>query len=388
MLAPYDAFLDNDGVVTSGNIRSAATAVLVATLSAFVVGLLLFVFDNGLRSSSLDRRMRLLAGIGLAVVLVGAGAVGLAKVGDPIHYANTKIDEFTEAEPVATSGSTRLGSVGGQRSDLWRVALDEFKDHPLAGAGAGTYQFAYYKDRDTDRNLNDTHSLPMRLLADTGLIGTALFAAWLIALGVAVFRRARETADENRVWVAGLAAAGATIFAQCLTDWLWLLPGLLGLAVLALGLAAGGEPGDEKPSKSLKRSIPRLAWAAALVAALVSVTFLFLGDLYVRKARVEAFKSPEAELSAAQTAATFNPVSVTPLYLQASVYETRGERDRARRALLDALDLEPDNFVTLGLLGDFEVRGGNESAARSYYRRALVLNPLDVGLRQLSQGAE
>jgi hypothetical protein len=38
------------------------------------------------------------------------------------------------------------------------------------------------------------------------------------------------------------------------------------------------------------------------------------------------------------------------------------------------------------LLGDLEVRAGNEAVARSYYRRALALNPLDTGLQKLSRG--
>jgi hypothetical protein len=42
--------------------------------------------------------------------------------------------------------------------------------------------------------------------------------------------------------------------------------------------------------------------------------------------------------------------------------------------------------VTLGLLGDFEVRGGHRGAAVAYYRRAWHLNPRDVGLRKLAHG--
>jgi hypothetical protein len=40
--------------------------------------------------------------------------------------------------------------------------------------------------------------------------------------------------------------------------------------------------------------------------------------------------------------------------------------------------------VTLGLLGDLETRAGRRAAARSYYRRALALNPRDAGLQQLA----
>lgn len=387
LLTPFDAFNSGAGTVSGGDIRTAATALVLIAAAVFVGSMFLFIFDNGLRSPGIDRRMRVVAGAALVVLAVGAGAAGLAKIGNPVSYATEKLKEFNDVEPAAVSASTRLGTVSGQRSDLWRVALDQFRDHPLVGAGAGSYQFAYYRDRHTDRNLSDTHSLPLRLLADTGLIGTALFAIWLVAMAVAIGRRAREASAGERLWVAGLAAAGVTVLAQCLTDWLWLLPGLLGLSVLALGLAAGGEEADREAS-SVRWSPGRIAGGVALGAVLVSVTFLFLSDLYVRKARVEAFRSPQAELAAARTAAWFNPASITPLYLQASALESEGNRVEAKRALEQALEREPENFVTLGLLGDFEVRGGDDVAARKYYRRALALNPLDVGLQQLSEGTE
>jgi tetratricopeptide (TPR) repeat protein len=126
----------------------------------------------------------------------------------------------------------------------------------------------------------------------------------------------------------------------------------------------------------------------ALTAAILSVGALFLSGVYVRKARQQALSSPRASLASARTAASLDPVSVTPLYLQAAALEGEGNRADARARLLDALDLERDNFVTLGLLGDLEVRAGNEAVARRYYRRALALNPLDTGLRKLSRGED
>jgi O-antigen ligase len=386
LLEPYQAFDAGAGVATAGDIRAAATALLVLVAASFLLAAFLFVFDNGLRSGALDRRMRVVGVAGLVLVATAAGVAGLAKVGNPVDYADTKIEEFSDVEPEAPSGATRLGSVSGQRSDLWRVAWDEFRESPVLGAGAESYRFAYYEERRTDRNLSDAHSLPLRLLGDLGLLGTALFAVWLIAAATAIVRRARRATPSSRVWLAGLAAAGATVLSQCLTDWLWLLPGLLGLAVLALGLAAAEEPVEETAAPPW--SPARAAAAVALAVVAIGVGFLFLSDLYVRKARVEAERSSQAALDSARTAAWFNPVSVTPLYLEASALETQGRRGEARDALEEALEQEPRNFVTLGLLGDLETRAGDERRARRRYEEALALNPLDLGLRKLSAGRE
>jgi O-antigen ligase len=391
LLAPFDAFDDGAGTVADSDVRSAAVALLVLTVCAFLVGFLGAVLDNGLRTDLWRRlRAREVAIAGLVGIAALAVVVGLAKVDNPVSYADEKLDEFTDLSASTTSSSgTRLGTVGGQRYDLYRIAWDQFRDQPLLGAGEGSYRFAYYEERRTDRNLDNSHSLPLSLLSETGLVGFSLFAAWLIAAGLAVARGARRAPPGARAWIAGLAAAAATVLAQSAVDWLWLLPGLFALAALALGVAAGaGEEDALEEAAALDEpghfSPGRIAVATGLGVALLATALLFLSDLYQRKARVEAQTSPQAALDSARTAESLNPLSVTPLYLQASALETQGDRQAAREALLEALDQEPGNFVTFGLLGDLETRAGDANRARLYYRRALRLNPLDVGLRELS----
>ncbi|MGC1853016.1 MAG: O-antigen ligase family protein [Solirubrobacterales bacterium] len=383
LLAPYDGSDSGTAAAVATDIRHAGVALALLCAGSFLVGLFAFVFDNGLRSSGLARGLRGAAAGGMVVLVSAAAVVALVKAGDPVSYAQDKWDEFAQVETSSATG-TRLGTVGGPRYDIYRVALDQFREAPIAGAGEGSYRFAYYRERRTDRNLADAHSLPLRLLAETGLIGAGLFVLWLVALALAIARRARLATPGWRTWIAGLAAAGTVVVAQSAVDWLWLIPALVGLAVLALGLAARGE-GDTGEALRWSPAI-RAPLALVLAVALLSVGALFLSGVYVRKAREQALSSPQASLSAARTAAKFDPVSVTPLYLQAAALESEGRRTAARTALLDALELEQDNFVTLGLLGDLEVRAGNDGVARAYYRRALALNPLDSGLRKLSRG--
>jgi O-antigen ligase len=385
LLEPYHGSGSGTGAAVAADIREAGVALALLCIGSYLVALFAVVYDNGLRSPGVARSLRPLAAAVL-IVLVSALAVGaLARVGNPVSYAQGKWDEFTEVE-ASSAGGTRLGTVGGPRYDIYRVALDQFREHPLAGAGEGSFAFAYYRERRTDRNLADAHSLPLRLLAETGLIGTGLFALWLVALAVAIVSRVRLASPGRRTAIAGLAAAGAVVVAQSTVDWLWLIPALLGLAVLALGLAARD---DEDAHLPLPEGwLARFLISAVLVAAIVSVGTLFLSGVYVRKARQQALTSPSAALASARTAARLDPVAVTPLYLQASALESEGRRAAARRILFDALELERDNFVTWALLGDLEVRAGNGVVARRYYRRALALNPLDTGLQKLSRGEE
>ena len=385
LLVPYDAFVARLPV-TSVEIGTAARALgLVAAVGFAAVGLLALL-DGGLRMSA--RSMRLARTVALGALLVlAAGAIGggIAVTGNPVNTVGDKLREFRSLDVVAPGETTRLGSTGGQRYDLWRIGIDEFKSAPLTGVGEGNYVFGYYEDRRTDRNLSTPHSLPVGTLAELGLVGALLLGGFLVALAVALVLLGRRASPDDRRWAAALAAAATVVLAQTSVDWLWSIPGLTGLAMLCAGMAvalvgAPAVPGAARRVAAWKR-LPALV--PALGALLVGA--LFLSDYETRKARVVGERSAAAQLKAARAAERLNPFAVTPHYLQAGALETEGRRDAARRELRAALELEPRSFVTLALLGDLEVRAGDRRAARAFYRRASRLNPLDVGLRELAR---
>jgi O-antigen ligase len=393
LLDPYHAF-QNGQAVTDSVVHNASTALLVLSILALLFGLFAALLDNGLRGSAAGDTARRIVPYALGALAVVAVIAALVKIGNPVSYASDKWNEFRDVNGSESTGSTRLGSVGGQRYDLWRVSWKEFESDPIGGAGEGNYGFDYYEKRQTDRNLDDPHSLPFRLLAETGIVGFLLLVGSVVALGIGVARSAKQSPPNDRRIVAGLAAGGAVVIGQSLTDWLWLIPTVTGLGVLSLALAAVPRGrSEDRPAplqlswfRDRERLVTRFGLAALLIAAAVSVIFLYLGDLYIRKARDEqSGGSPSAQLSAARTAAKYNPVSVIPLYLQASALEAEGNRAEARAKLQDALDKEPRNFVTLTLLGDLEVRDSKFGAAADYYQRASDLNPRDVGLQQLAE---
>ena len=85
----------------------------------------------------------------------------------------------------------------------------------------------------------------------------------------------------------------------------------------------------------------RIATGVPPLLGAVVVVLLFLSDDYTSRARGDATTAPTHELSAARTAATLDPLAVTPLYLEASALESMGRRRQARQKLGDALELEP-----------------------------------------------
>jgi O-Antigen ligase len=410
LLRPYHAFDGGYGLVSPGDIAVAARTLLALTVLSGMVGFLLAVFDSGLRPASpmVRRVLRPAACYGLVAVLGVALIGGLIAVhGDPVHEARVKWREFTSLQ-TASSSAVRYTSTGGQRYDLWRVALLELRANPLVGVGEGSFEFGYYELRHTDRNLSDPHGLLFQIGAELGMAGLLLFL--LIPCGLlASLRRWWKLAPLHaRRSACGLTAAGATFLGQSLVDWMWRIPGLAALGLLCPAVAAAllaraaaarsseGQASTEDDVATHVRSAParsrrprpplrRAAAAVALLGAVVLVLGLYLSDVYVRRARAELGRSPAAQLADARAAAALDPWAVDPIYLQASALESQGDRAAAFAQLQDARRLEPSSLAPLGLLGDFEARGGHYGLARAYYRQALARDPLDAGLSQLAR---
>jgi tetratricopeptide (TPR) repeat protein len=406
LLQPYHAFAGGAGLVHGSDIAVAAHALVLTCVLTGALGFLLAVFDAGLRATS-PAMGRVRSGARLA--LVGAVLVGLlggiaAVHGNPIHELQLKWREFTKLQTNSTE-ATRYTSAGGQRYDLWRVALNEFQHNPLGGVGESGYQFPYYRQRASNRNLDDPHGVLFQIVAELGVLGLALFLMVPLGLLGSLRRWWRLAPLDTRRTACGLCAAGITFLGQSLVDWMWRIPGLTGLGLLCLAVAAAllarsalaagavAAPAARSAARRLGRgtrmvqSLPvgRLLAGVALLAAVALTLSLYLSDFYIRRARDEIGHSPQAQLADARAAARLDPWSTDPLYIQASAYESMGNRASARARLEQAQRMEPSSQVPLGLLGDFEARGGDYVTARRYYRRALALDPLDVGLAQLAR---
>jgi hypothetical protein len=378
LLQPYDTFGVKNETVPSA-LTDARGALLLAALAALAAGCAIVAGDHLLRGRA-RRAARVLAMVALAAVCVGAAGAAAAKVGDPVGYVRDKADEFTALQNT-DNGTTRFGSVGGQRSDLWRVALKEFGGQPVAGVGEGGYPVGYYVHRRTDRNVVAAHSLPFGTLAELGLVGILLLLTFVISSGTVIARGVRAVDPGDRRRVASLAAVAAVFLGQAIVDWFWTIPGLSGLAVTALGIAIVLVAGDRRPTgppSRVRRVVP--AVACGLLALVVATQVL--SARAVDRARIAP--DQQVRLDRARTAARLNPFATSPEYLQAGALEALGRPVAARDKLLGVLHEEPLVFVTPALIGDLETRRGNRTAARLWYRRAASRNPLDTGLRKLA----
>ena len=73
----------------------------------------------------------------------------------------------------SASGSRLVSGLGSNRYDFYRVALDEFLAHPLLGIGADNFQQQYLVHGRSEETPHYPHSVELRTLAQTGLVGRA-----------------------------------------------------------------------------------------------------------------------------------------------------------------------------------------------------------------------
>ena len=373
-----------------------ADAGRAALLSSLVAGALWALAVAGERraagsSGKAGRRLRQAVVAGLSsVALVGALA-GFASADRAAGFVERQYTAFVtlggqQGEPTAS----RLSTGAGNRYDYWRIAAHAWRSRPLVGVGAGGYDKPYFLERATSEDIRQPHSLPLQVLAELGIVGALLLAALLSAIGVGVWRRIahiRSARLRSPVVVASVGILSAW-FVHTSVDWIHLLPGVTGIALIATAVLL--RPGDEGAAPAASRltlQLPRLAriGPAVAVGLAIAITALSLSrqglsELYVSRAQSALADHPATALREANRALRLDREAIAAYYAKAAAIARFGDGEAAQTVLLDAARREPRNFVTWTLLGDLAVRRDDPAAARRYYRRAAELNPLSAEL--------
>jgi O-antigen ligase len=165
-----------------------------------------------------------------------AGVVGLA-IGAALAFGRRLIATAIVAASISALVIVSAVPIGdlGDRSAYWGVARAAAADHPLAGAGAGTFAEVYRAERPQGPAARNAHSLYLETLDELGVVGLVLLLATLAIPVVAGVRRGSAAAPA--------VAAYATFLLHAGIDWDWTMPAVA-VAALALGAAvvAGGRP--------------------------------------------------------------------------------------------------------------------------------------------------
>ena len=239
----------------------------------------------------------------VAAVLVFAGFVAAVR---PWQYAGSAWHSFKYGQE--PSGTTRFGGLGSNRYDFWRVGLLEFERHPIGGIGTDNFLVPYLQARRTSEEPIYPHSLAIDLLSQTGVVGTVLFASFLVLV---VIVAVRIPAGRNRE-LAGVLVAGASVLVfHGLVDWIWEMPVLGVLAAALLGRLAASPQGGRRSERVRSRVGVAARSAAIVVAGLAlaaSLVFPWLAVRDVQNATALWRSNPDAAFSLLHQAGTLNPL--------------------------------------------------------------------------------
>jgi tetratricopeptide (TPR) repeat protein len=398
--------------VVPATVHSATAAMFAAALAVGLAVALGAALESRLAPSERAlKRVRVGVRTVAAVTLVAVLAGGLAAAGNPVARIEKGWRSFKGGYASdSTSGSRLVSGLGSNRYDFYRVALDEFLHHPLLGIGADNFQQQYLAHGRSEETPHYPHSVELRTLADTGLVG-ALLA--LVGLGAALLAAARalRSPDPLARSVAGAALAG---FAYWLIhgsfDWFWEFAGLgaPGFALLGLACALAPTPvrpagwarrparvrwparvrpptqvpPDVGPARRWRRRTAIVAGTVMVLAAVASLGAPWLSQLEVQSAARIWTRAPQTAYARLRDAARLNPLSDEADLLAGSIALRYGELARADREFSLALvRTTGDAYATLER-GAIASARGERAAALVLLERAVRLEPREPLARQ------
>jgi hypothetical protein len=217
----FPAVRDVDHTLATRQSQGVAVLAIGLALTA-AAGLAFARLEPRVRSAPLRpvRGVRAAIAVGLVVAVAGGGILAARSV------------ERTEDIPT-TAG--RIATFETNRPAYWEVALESFADHPLNGVGTASFAAEWRRERTEGQLAADAHSLYVETLAELGIVGFLLLAAFVAAIALGVLRLARAAPGDPLV----PAAAGvlAALAVHLGLDWDWEMPAVT-LPALILAAAA------------------------------------------------------------------------------------------------------------------------------------------------------
>lgn len=357
----------------SGAMDDAGRALGLAVLISIGVGFVLTALDVRRLPTARTRAAARAGGRALAIVAAVAAVAAVVVVtdGDPIGAVDDAWVEFKGGENTAPGTAGRFSSFGSTRYDLYRVSVDVWRDSPITGVGQDNFLNAYLLLRGNEvEEARWTHSLPLRLLVHTGLVGLLLMGVALVAALVGALRGCGA-----RRFAAATALLPVVLWGTTgLVDWLWEYPVLTVAAFVLLGITlALGADRDPPPVRR-----PWLGRGAALALAAVSAVLLipaWIADRDVARASANWTADRQAAYDRLDRASSLAPLDVMPPTVEGVIAARSRDLPRAERAFREAAARDPQNWFPRFQLALLAGTRGDRAAAAASLREARARNP-------------
>lgn len=382
----------------------AVRVMLIADVALAILAGVVVTLDRRIVPRAELRRRANRAGAALAAlaVVVGIAVALLVTNGHAVARVEHAWRSFANTSESTGASSSRFGSLGSQRADFWRVAAHEWIAHPLAGIGQDNFAAPYLRLGHTDQEPRWTHSIELRLLVHTGLVGALLFALFIFVVLLAALR-GRERGSPERV-AAGIALLPLVVWlVHGSLDWFWEFPALsvpaLAFAAAATALPAASSVGptaatplahERMRSPSRGRTIAKCGAVALLgLGSLVAVTIAFAAAREVQRATQTWEERPALAYAQLRSAHDLLPFDAQIDAVGGAIALNLDEPANARHWFGEVQRSYAEEWLAPFVLGLLEGERGRpgRTRARTLLRRAERLNPretlIDQALRRL-----
>ena len=295
----------------------------------------------------------------------------------------------------------------GQRLDIWRVVWHAFLARPIVGYGPNQFRVAtaaryppalihaMETDVYTNEEYTDGHDVLVEFAVSVGIVGLALFLAWLYfcvrrrrgpLVLFALVLLASELAEPLNPVITTLllVALGASVSPPKLTpsttgDWpagRWLSITSWGLAALALAPAVGLVIGDIALAQGTNAPpVTAAARSDASTAETLLGSWPGAGDAVGHHLRESGDRQPARSDPLAAGRRLAQRTDASALSLLAAMEVAQGNVRTGRRDAAAAVAAQPWLASALDLLGAIDQSEGNRTEARGLYRQSLSVLP-------------
>jgi hypothetical protein len=351
-------FADHTAAALNHAAQRAGQAALLLCLAAFVLGTVLAYTESRVPPPRLSPRHRRTLGASLVALALAAGAGGavVATHGDPVGFVKRQWNGFSHTESAGVG--SHFSVVGSGRYDFWRVALDAVVAYPIGGLGQDNFGDWYITRRRTREEPAWPHSLELRLLACTGVVGFGLLVAFLAFSLVESVRAVRNPGGLGPAVSAAALLPIVVWLVHGSVDWFWEMPALSAPALGFLGMAVAlGRPPpvatdgdrrsvDARRSRAWLRPARIAIGGLVVVAAALVLSFSYLSVQEIALAGGVSSRNPRAALGDLALAARLNPLSPVPGRLGGTLALENGLFAEAEKRYQQAIDREPGGWYS------------------------------------------
>lgn len=232
------------------------TDVLVAAVVAFVLQAAYAALKE--RYELLPGTRRALGAASVALVLVCAGFVGYTVVNQQMQKGGL-VGTFATGIEKTESANERLTSLSSNsRSKYWSVALDEWREHPLTGTGAGTFHYTWLENRPGFSGVRQVHNVYLEQGTETGAVAFLALAGFVGILVVYAARGIWMATGDRKILLSGLTAAAVVYAVHSALEWHWYIPPstlfFFALAAVCVKYADGERWDEAAPEARVRRT--------------------------------------------------------------------------------------------------------------------------------------